>query len=156
MKALWALGLMLAFQASAAIDTYQFKSEQQEQQFRDITAQLRCPKCQNNSIADSNAMIAADMRLKVYELQQQGQSRQQIIDYMVARYGNFVTYQPPLTPATLILWVLPALFIFGGGVVIVRRTRKRSGEQENGLDAAQQARLNQLLNPKGRGNDTAD
>ncbi|VFS60791.1 Cytochrome c-type biogenesis protein CcmH precursor [Raoultella planticola] len=76
----WILALMallLAGQALAAIDTWQFKNEAQEQAFREITSQLRCPKCQNNSIADSNAMIAADMRLKVYELMQQGQSKDQ-------------------------------------------------------------------------------
>jgi cytochrome c-type biogenesis protein CcmH len=115
---------LLSFQTLAAIDTWQFKNEAQEQQFRQITEQLRCPKCQNNNIADSNAMIAADMRQKVYELMQQGESREQIIDYMVARYGNFVTYEPPVTPSTLILWILPALFALGGGLVIFRRSRR--------------------------------
>ena len=94
------LMLVISGSALATIDVMQFKDEAQEQQFRQLTEQLRCPKCQNNSIADSNAMIAADMRLKVYELMKQGQSRQQIIDYMVARYGNFVTYEPPVTPST--------------------------------------------------------
>lgn len=66
------LALLLSFQALAAIETWQFKDEAQAQTFRDITAQLRCPKCQNNNIADSTAMIAADMRRKVYEMLQQG------------------------------------------------------------------------------------
>ncbi|AYN29469.1 MULTISPECIES: cytochrome c-type biogenesis protein CcmH [Buttiauxella] len=119
------IAFLFSFNVLAAIDTFQFKDEAQEQQFRQLTEQLRCPKCQNNSIADSNAMIASDMRLKVYELQQQGKTKQQIIDYMVERYGNFVTYEPPMTPATLILWVLPVLFVLGGAGVIVRRSRKR-------------------------------
>lgn len=119
------IGFMFSFNVFAAIDTFQFKDEAQEQQFRQLTEQLRCPKCQNNSIADSNAMIASDMRLKVYELMQQGKTKQQIIDYMVERYGNFVTYEPPLTPATIVLWVLPLLFILGGAGVIVMRSRKR-------------------------------
>lgn len=76
------LALMLTGQAWAAIDTWQFKDEAQEQAFREITSQLRCPKCQNNSIADSNAMIAADMRQKVYELMQQGKTKGQIVDYI--------------------------------------------------------------------------
>jgi len=127
MKRGWLLivAFLFSFNVLAAIDTFQFKDEAQEQQFRQLTEQLRCPKCQNNSIADSNAMIASDMRLKVYELQQQGKTKQQIIDYMVERYGNFVTYEPPMTPATLILWVLPVLFILGGAGVIVMRSRKR-------------------------------
>jgi cytochrome c-type biogenesis protein CcmH len=119
------VAFLFSFNVLAAIDTFQFKDEAQEQQFRQLTEQLRCPKCQNNSIADSNAMIASDMRLKVYELQQQGKTKQQIIDYMVERYGNFVTYEPPMTPATLVLWVLPVLFILGGAGVIVMRSRKR-------------------------------
>jgi cytochrome c-type biogenesis protein CcmH len=119
------IAFLFSFNVLAAIDTFQFKDEAQEQQFRQLTEQLRCPKCQNNSIADSNAMIASDMRLKVYELMQQGKTKQQIIDYMVQRYGNFVTYEPPMTPATIILWVLPVLFILGGAGVIVKRSRKR-------------------------------
>lgn len=119
------VALLFSFAVSAATDTFTFKDEAQEQQFRQLTEQLRCPKCQNNSIADSNAMIASDMRLKVYELMQEGKNKQQIVDYMVARYGNFVTYEPPVTPSTMILWVLPVLFIVGGVGVIVVRGRKR-------------------------------
>lgn len=136
-------GLLLSFSLWATIDTLQFDSVAQEEQYRDLTASLRCPKCQNNSIADSNAMIAADMRLKVYQLMKQGQDRQQIIDYMVARYGNFVTYQPPVTPSTLILWVGPALFVLLGGGVIVLRSRQRKTRSE--LDEDEQQRLDALL-----------
>ncbi|CNI64730.1 cytochrome c-type biogenesis protein [Yersinia vastinensis] len=138
------LGLILSWSAFAAIDTYTFSTEAQEQQYRELTEQLRCPKCQNNSIADSNAIIAADMRGKVYELQQQGQSKQQIIDYMVARYGNFVTYEPPVTAATLILWVGPALFVLIGAVIVVLRARRRV-ESEAPLSEQEQQRLHRLL-----------
>ncbi|CNE10399.1 cytochrome c-type biogenesis protein CcmH [Yersinia nurmii] len=120
------LGMLLSWAAFAAIDTYQFSSVQQEQQYRELTEQLRCPKCQNNSIADSNAIIAADMRNKVYELMRQGKTKPEIIDYMVARYGNFVTYEPPVTAATLILWVGPALFVLIGGAVVILRGRRRN------------------------------
>ena len=144
------LALMLTGQAWAAIDTWQFKDEAQEQAFREITSQLRCPKCQNNSIADSNAMIASDMRQKVYELQQQGQTQKQIIDYMVARYGNFVTYEPPVTPGTLVLWLLPALFVLGGIVVVVRRARKGRQTTSQPLNDLEQQRLKQLLSEKNK------
>ncbi|MCB5306947.1 cytochrome c-type biogenesis protein [Yersinia massiliensis] len=137
-------GLMLSWSVFAAIDTYTFKSEAQEQQYRELTEQLRCPKCQNNSIADSNAIIAADMRGKVYELQQQGNSKQQIIDYMVARYGNFVTYEPPVTAATIILWVGPALFVLIGATVVVLRARRRV-EKDVPLSEQEQQRLQKLL-----------
>ncbi len=140
--------LLLSWNAAAAIDTYQFKSVEQEQQYRELTEQLRCPKCQNNSIADSNAIIAADMRTKVYELMMQGQSKPQIIDYMVARYGNFVTYEPPVTPATLILWVGPLLFVLIGGAVVILRTRRRRTGAANANDEfseQEQQRLAALL-----------
>ncbi|MEO3989150.1 cytochrome c-type biogenesis protein [Pseudocitrobacter cyperus] len=143
----WILGimaLMLACNALAAIETWQFKDDAQEQTFRDITAQLRCPKCQNNSVADSNAMIAADMRQKVYELLQQGQSKQQIMDYMVARYGNFVSYEPPVTPGTLALWLLPALFVAVGATVVVLRARRRDASDDE-LSDEERARLAALL-----------
>lgn len=141
-------GLLFSFSLWAAIDTLQFDSVAQEEQYRDLTASLRCPKCQNNSIADSNAMIAADMRLKVYELMKQGQSRQQIIDYMVARYGNFVTYEPPVTPSTLILWVGPALFVLLGGLIIILRSRQRKTHSE--LDDTDQQRLAAILKRDGK------
>lgn len=119
------LMLVISGSALATIDVMQFKDEAQEQQFRQLTEQLRCPKCQNNSIADSNSMIATDLRQKVYELMQEGKSQKEIVDYMVARYGNFVTYDPPLTPLTVLLWVMPVLAIGLGGWIIFARSRRR-------------------------------
>ncbi|EBI9233913.1 cytochrome c-type biogenesis protein CcmH, partial [Salmonella enterica] len=77
------------------------------------------------SIADSGSMIATDLRQKVYELIQEGKSNKEIVDYMVARYGNFVTYDPPLTPLTILLWVLPAAAVGAGGWIIFARSRRR-------------------------------
>lgn len=119
------LMLVISGSALATIDVMQFKDEAQEQQFRQLTEQLRCPKCQNNSIADSNSMIATDLRQKVYELMQEGKSQKEIVDYMVVRYGNFVTYDPPLTPLTVLLWVMPVVAIGLGGWIIFARTRRR-------------------------------
>ncbi|MBJ8370887.1 cytochrome c-type biogenesis protein CcmH [Citrobacter cronae] len=119
------LMLVISGSALATIDVMQFKDEAQEQQFRQLTEQLRCPKCQNNSIADSNSMIATDLRQKVYELMQEGKSQKEIVDYMVARYGNFVTYDPPLTPLTVLLWVMPVVAIGLGGWIIFARPRRR-------------------------------
>lgn len=119
------LMLIVSGSVLAAIDVMPFKDEAQEQRFRQLTEQLRCPKCQNNSIADSNSMIATDLRQKVYELMQEGKSKQEIIDYMVARYGNFVTYDPPLTPLTILLWVLPIAAVATGCWIIFARSRRR-------------------------------
>ncbi|ELX2369934.1 cytochrome c-type biogenesis protein CcmH [Salmonella enterica] len=122
---LGALMLLVSGSALATIDVMPFKDEAQEQQFRQLTEQLRCPKCQNNSIADSGSMIATDLRQKVYELIQEGKSNKEIVDYMVARYGNFVTYDPPLTPLTVLLWVLPAAAVGAGGWIVFARSRRR-------------------------------
>ncbi|QHM71861.1 cytochrome c-type biogenesis protein [Mixta intestinalis] len=138
-------GMLLSLSALAAIETWQFDSAQQEQQYRELTTSLRCPKCQNNSIGDSNAMIAADMRMKVYQLLKQGQSEEQITEYMIARYGDFVTYQPPMRASTLVLWAGPLLFILAGGLVIFLRSRRLPAESEQ-LDEAEQQRLDALLN----------
>ncbi|WP_410686774.1 cytochrome c-type biogenesis protein [Avibacterium paragallinarum] len=151
--------LFCAITAKAAIEVRNFASEQQEKDYQSLTQELRCPQCQNNNIADSNATIAVDMREKVYELLQQGQSKSQIVDYMVQRYGNFVTYNPPLTPATLFLWAMPIGLILLGIILVLRRKPKtqektnvweQSAVQKNdeNLTQAEQQRLAQLLKDK--------
>ncbi len=107
--------------AYAVEDKYEFDSPQQRENFLQLTAELRCPMCQNQNIADSDAMIAHDMRRKVYSLLKQGKSEQEVIDYMKARYGDFVHYQPPVTAATLWLWLGPVLFIVIALIVVIRR-----------------------------------
>ncbi|MFD0705729.1 cytochrome c-type biogenesis protein CcmH [Photorhabdus luminescens] len=132
----------------AAIDTYQFKDDIHERQFRQLIQQLRCPKCQNSSIADSDSMIASDMREKVYILLQQGQSKQEVIDYMVMRYGNFITYQPPITLSTLILWLLPILFLTSSTIVIVMHGRRCRTSLIEKLNKQDLQRLQILLGEK--------
>ncbi len=96
--------------------------------YRALINELRCPKCQNESIADSNAPIAADLRQKVRERMDEGQSDEQIRDFLVTRYGNFITYRPPLTPATWALWGGPAALLLIGGVVFYRIVRERAAQ----------------------------
>ena len=147
------MALLFSVSASAAIDALNFSSPQQEDDYHALTQELRCPQCQNNNIADSNAVIAVDMRGKVFELLQEGKSKQDVVQYMVDRYGNFVTYDPPLTPVTMILWGAPILFILLGVLVLFRRKHSQ-GERvsqtaenaNNVLTEEQQNRLNTLLN----------
>ncbi len=121
------LGLALCGVARAAIDTYEFASDAERERFRNLTQELRCPKCQNQDIADSNAPIAADLRKQIYGQLQQGKSDGEIVDYMVARYGDFVRYKPPVNERTWLLWFGPgALLLFGVlviGVIVLRRRR---------------------------------
>ncbi|GKV89050.1 cytochrome c-type biogenesis protein [Pectobacterium carotovorum] len=141
--------LLLSFSVLASSEVLRFDNDTQEQQFRELTMQLRCPKCQNNSIADSNSMIASDMRQKVYELMQQGQTKEQVVDYMVDRYGYFVTYEPPITPFTVLLWLLPALFLAVGSWVIIRRARRIRSAKEP-MSEQDKKRLQTLLDREGK------
>lgn len=122
-------------------ENYVFDKPKDRKTFLKLTAELRCPMCQNQNIADSDAMIAHDMRRKVYQLMLQGKSEQQVIDYMKARYGDFVYYQPPVTPVTIWLWALPVLFAVIMMAVFLRR--RKSTPVEN-MDA-KLAAANKLL-----------
>ncbi|QAY36456.1 cytochrome c-type biogenesis protein CcmH [Photobacterium damselae subsp. damselae] len=151
------MALTITLPALASIDVYDFKNNEQEKQFQELTSTLRCPKCQNNDIADSNATLAQDMRRKVYEMLQQGKSEKEIIDYMIARYGNFVTYDPPVMASTIILWAGPLLFVIIGFTVLVIRSRKNSklaAENSDTLDAEEEARLKAILSDMDQPSDT--
>ncbi|MDO9757305.1 cytochrome c-type biogenesis protein CcmH [Glaesserella parasuis] len=150
MKKLFALLLLVPVLSIASTDMQQFDNAQQESDYRALIQELRCPQCQNNNIADSNATIATDMRNKTLELLKQGKSKDEVVSYMVERYGNFVTYDPPITPATILLWLMPLLLI-GVGLSIMFKRKKRvqavSSEQKN-ANVVDTARLNQILNEK--------
>ncbi|MBC3764964.1 cytochrome c-type biogenesis protein [Neptunicella marina] len=109
------------FSVAATEEQFKFTDMQQQQLFRELTHELRCPKCQNQNIADSNALVAQDLKRKVYQLVSQGKNKTQVVDYMKQRYGEFVYYQPALTPATFILWALPAFIVVLGLIVLFRK-----------------------------------
>lgn len=123
------LSLFVSLAAFAQQDRYQFDSNEQAVRFEELTKELRCPKCQNQNIADSDAVVAKDLRDRVLALVKDGKSKDEVIDYMIDRYGYFVHYDPPVTPATLILWVLPVLIVIIGFGFIVIRQRKASIKQ---------------------------
>ncbi|MDP3814143.1 cytochrome c-type biogenesis protein [Pseudomonas sp.] len=145
------LGLALLGTAQAAIDTYEFASEAERERYRDLVEELRCPKCQNQNIADSNAPIAMDLRAQIYRMLEEGQSNEQIIEFLVSRYGDFVLYKPPLSARTLLLWYGPAALLVGGfvllGVIVLRRRGKQSATS-SGLSADEQQRLAALLSQR--------
>ncbi len=130
----------------AAVEYRKFDDPQQEQAYQNLTNELRCLVCQNQTIADSNADLAKDLRRQVYEMLQQGKSQQEIVDFMTQRYGDFVMYRPPLKPKTIILWVGPAVFIVIGLVVLVIISRKKAaGAQSVALTEHEEKRIRQLL-----------
>ncbi len=147
MKSFLLAMLLLTFSSPgwSAVEFRQFNDPQQEQQYQELINELRCLVCQNQTIADSNADLAKDLRRQVYEMLQQGKSQQEIIDFMTRRYGDFVLYNPPLKPKTLILWWGPALFIVIGLIVLWIVSRRKMTKSEAALTESEQKRIRQLL-----------
>ena len=116
----------------AAIETYEFDSPEQEARFRQLGYELRCPKCQNQAIGDSDAEISGDLRAEVYRMLKDGATDDEIREFMVARYGRYVLYNPPLDKHTLILWFGPAVLLILGGVFVGLRIRQSKKALEAG------------------------
>lgn len=108
----------------------QFSDEAEEARFHHLTTELRCVMCQNQSLADSNAQIAHDLRREVLDLMRQGKSDPEIKRFLVDRYGEFVLYKPEVAPGTWLLWFGPAALVLAGGVIILRIVRRRSGGRD--------------------------
>ncbi len=115
-----------------------------EQRVMTLAAELRCLVCQNQTIADSSAPLAEDLRNQVREKMRQGASDSQIIDFMVERYGDFVLYRPPVKATTLLLWFGPLLLVAAGLLVLLRRLRRRPAPEPE-LSAAERERARKLL-----------
>lgn len=118
----------IAMSAVAIDDERAFDDPALNARYRALINEVRCPKCQNESIADSNAPIAADLRQQVRNRMAEGQGDEEIRDFLVTRYGNFITYRPPLTPATWALWGGPAALLVLGGFVFYRIVRDRAAQ----------------------------
>ncbi len=117
--------IIIPSEAEAAVEVLQFEDRQQGNLYRELIQELRCLVCQNQNLADSNAELAKDLRRKTREMVEQGKSRQEIVDYMVSRYGEFVLYRPPVNKKTYILWFSPLiLFIAALGFLFWSRNRK--------------------------------
>jgi cytochrome c-type biogenesis protein CcmH len=139
--ALWA-----ANPALARVEVKQFDSPEQEERYDKLVSELRCLVCQNQNLADSNAELAIDMRRKTYEMVKQNKSEKEIADFMVARYGEFVLYRPPLNSNTLLLWGGPFLILIIGLTLLVRTVRKRSAAQIGAVDETELKAAASLLN----------
>lgn len=135
----------------AAIDVYDFDSTRQEAQYRGLIDEFRCPKCQNENLASSNAPIAQDLKKKTYDMVKDGRSDTEIKQYMHERYGDFISYKPPVRPSTWILWFFPPLLlllILGGWFWRNNAKQKQPITRvtvNNSLNAEEQAALDKLL-----------
>lgn len=148
----WVLALVLLWAPAAmAVQAFEFDSPQNRERFESLTAELRCLVCQNQSLADSNAELAQDLRRQVYERIRSGQSDRQIIDFMVARYGEFVLYRPPVRTSTWLLWFGPFMLLAIGIAVVltVIRRRARARREAANLSPAERERARALLGADG-------
>lgn len=145
---------LVSASAHSAIDTYEFKDEKNRERFQQLTLELRCPKCQNQNIADSNAPIATDLRAKIHQMLEQNHSDQEILDYMIARYGDFVLYEPEMDRQTWVLWYGPVVLLLLGIAVVVIIARRSRGDAASAdrssdeLDENQRKQLELLLQEK--------
>ncbi len=130
---------------AGSIETYTFKTAEQEALYKELIKELRCLVCQNQDIADSNAELAQDLRRQTYEMITTGSNRDDVVDYMVERYGDFVLYRPPFKMKTLLLWVGPPLFLFLSLFFLVKFLRNRPKTAEIELDKKQRESMRDLL-----------
>jgi len=127
------------------LEEFHFDSPEQQEQFRELIGKLRCLVCQNESLAASQADLAQDLRNEVYKMMRAGKSQDEILDFLVARYGDFVLYDPPLKPSTYVLWFGPFVLIGIGAVFMVRALLRRKATPDQDLSDEERQRLQDLL-----------
>jgi len=132
--------------AQAAIEAYQFESEQMEADYNQLINELRCLVCQNQNLSGSDADLARDLRRETYDMLNEGKSPDQVVDFMVERYGDFVLYRPQFKSTTYLLWLGPFLLLVAVLVLLIRRLRGPSTRAEVGAQAL--ARARQILENK--------
>lgn len=116
---------VLAFSATAA-DPLVFTDPAMEERYNDLTAELRCAVCQNQSLADSDAELAQDLRKEIYDMMMAGQDNEQIKTFLVDRYGDFVLYRPAMEGNTLALWLMPGVLLGIGAIAVFFTVRNRN------------------------------
>jgi cytochrome c-type biogenesis protein CcmH len=127
------------------LEEFTFADPAQTSEFLDLVSKLRCLVCQNESLAGSQAGVAQDLRKEVYRMMQEGKTRPEIVDFLVARYGDFVLYEPPVKPSTYLLWFGPFIFVGLGGYLLFRTLQRKKSEPEQDLSETERDRLRQLL-----------
>lgn len=142
------VSLVLTSTAFAAIELREFTSPEAEKDYRELIFELRCLVCQNQNLADSNADLAIDLRRQTYEMISDGASKQDVVDYMVERYGEFVLYRPPFTASTLLLWVGPFVFLIAGMIIMIRMIKSKKQEPAADMSEEEQQKVRSLLDDK--------
>ena len=136
---------------NAADIPFEFEAQEQEQRYKDLIEELRCLVCQNQSLADSNADLAQDLRQEVYLMIIDGKGNDEIVDFLIKRYGDFVMYRPPVNTMTYFLWFGPFILLIAAVflIILVGRNRKKSASVP--MSADEQRRLAEILNQQSTG-----
>ena len=141
-RAFFLLLCLISGPSLAVIETYQFDSAQQEAEYNQLIDELRCLVCQNQNLAESDADLARDLRRETYQMLNAGKTRDEVIEFMVARYGDFVLYRPPFKTSTYLLWLGPVCLL---GIVLFVVVRKLRNSRAAEVDAEALARARRLL-----------
>ncbi len=136
---------LVALPGHAAIDDYEFESAEQEARFRRLADELRCPMCLNANLSGSDAPIAADLRREIHDQIKSGRSDAEIIEFMSARYGDFILYRPPLNSGTFLLWFGPVFLLLLGFFIVRRMTRASELDEGDVLTPEEEAKLRKIL-----------
>ena len=141
--------------AAATLESFKFTTAGEEQRFKELIAELRCLVCQNQSLLDSDAELAHDLRAEVYDMLQAGQPDAEIIDFLVARYGDFVLYNPPVKPSTWFLWFGPfVLLAIALTLLIFALRRQRRATNRKPITATDRQQLDRILGKPGTRTDS--
>ena len=153
--ALWIL-MLAAFVSAvssvhAQVDTFEFQTVEQQQRFRQLSDELRCPMCQNTNLTGSSGGVAEDLRREIHRMILEGMTNSEIEQFMFERYGDFIFYKPRLRMETLFLWFGPLIFLLIGGAAAIAVSRKagQTAQKSPELDNAQREKLQALLKAKG-------
>ena len=146
LKILFMLMFVLMFntQLHAKVESRNFATPQMEADYNTLIVELRCLVCQNQSLSDSNAELAQDMRAKVFKMLNEGKSKAEIADFMVARYGDFVLYRPPVKSSTFLLWFGPLIFFVIAAFIVISFIRRQSSEKPV-IEVKEQKKAHSLL-----------
>jgi cytochrome c-type biogenesis protein CcmH len=132
-------------QAGVTLEAFKFDTKAEEQHFKDLIEELRCLVCQNQSLADSDAELAHDLRAEVYDMIQAGKSDDEIVEFLVARYGDFVLYNPPVKPANYLIWFGPFVLLLVAAFLLLRAIRRQKRTAVTDITPEQRAKLDAVL-----------
>ena len=131
--------------AAVTLEAFTFPTTAEQEHFRELIGQLRCLVCQNETLADSDADLAHDLRAEVYQMMKSGKSDQEVIDFLVKRYGDFVLYNPPVKPSTYLIWYGPFVLLAIAALLLMRAVGRQRQVDEPSISAEDRKRLDQLL-----------